>query len=52
MNRGEELKPGFKKTILTAIKGKRSVTGGHLHGQHSGTESESVYNPGHARAVL
>ena len=25
MNRGEELKPGFKKTTLTDIKGKRSV---------------------------
>ena len=25
MKRGEELKPGFKKTILTSIKGKRSV---------------------------
>ena len=25
MNRGEELKPGFKKTTLTPIKGKRSV---------------------------
>ena len=25
MKRGEELKPGFKKTTLTSIKGKRSV---------------------------
>ena len=25
MNRGTELKPGFKKTTLTDIKGKRSV---------------------------
>ena len=25
MKRGEELKPGFKKTILTSIKGKRSI---------------------------
>ena len=25
MRRGEELKPGFKKTTLTSIKGKRSV---------------------------
>ena len=25
MMRGEELKPGFKKTVLTPIKGKRSV---------------------------
>ena len=25
MNKGEELKPGFKKTTLTSIKGKRSV---------------------------
>ena len=25
MMRGEELKPGFKKTVLTPIKGKRSA---------------------------
>ena len=25
MNRGEELKPGFKKTTITLVKGKRSV---------------------------
>ena len=25
MNRGVELEPGFKKTTLTQIKGKRSV---------------------------
>ena len=61
MNRGEELKPGFKKTTLMPIKGKRqhhvahqdpSNAGGHLHGQHSSAKFESVHNPGHARTVL
>ena len=49
MNRGEEFKPGFKKTTLTPIKGKRSVnvtsliktkaTPEDIHGQHSSAKS-------------
>ena len=63
MSRGEELKPEFKKTTLTSIKGKRSVIvtsliktqatpGEHLHGLDTRTKLEPVHHPGHACAVL
>ena len=38
MNRRTELKPGFKKTTLTDIKGKRSVNVTSLI-KHSGIKS-------------
>ena len=62
MKRGEELKPGFKKTTLTPIKGKRgedhvahqdrSDPRGHLHRAHARVEQKPVHRPGHVGVVV